>query len=77
MTLAKTGLLCTGIYKKTEALWLYGPQFQVRVDGRRLSIVAGLFGEIFAIEDSGLPAKSEGSEVSITFKDGGSCLVPL
>ncbi|MEK9873391.1 MAG: TOBE domain-containing protein, partial [Betaproteobacteria bacterium] len=39
--------------------------------------IAGEFGEIFAIEDSGFPAKSEGSEVSITFKDGGSCLVPI
>jgi len=39
--------------------------------------IAGSFGEIFAVEDSGLPAKSEGSEVSITFKDGGSCLVPI
>ena len=39
--------------------------------------IAGSFGEIFAVEDSGLPAKSEGSEVSITFKDGGSYLVPI
>ena len=39
--------------------------------------ISGNFGEIFAIEDSGLPIKSEGSEVSITFKDGGSCLVPI
>ena len=39
--------------------------------------VMGTFGEIFAIEDSGLPINSEGGEVSITFKDGGSCLVPI
>lgn len=38
--------------------------------------IVGTFGEVFAIEDATLPLKSEGSEVSITFKGRGSCLVP-
>lgn len=39
--------------------------------------VAGTFGEIFAIEDATHPTKTEGSEVSISFKQKGSCLVPI
>ena len=38
--------------------------------------IVGTFGEVFAIEDATLPLKSESSEISITFKGRGSCLVP-